>query len=124
MNQHQENGSAMHSAVTRRTVIIFGVCICVILGFSQIDPIKNAVSGVLDVLSPVLLGILMAYIINPLELFFERVFNRILPKEMNPKKRRSFTKTCAITLSIVCLLAVIVLLMFLIIPEFLQSIMR
>ncbi len=119
MNQ-QENNSGV---VTRRTVIIFAACICIILAISQIEPIANAFSSIMDVLFPVFIGVVLAYIISPLESFFERRFARQFSSR-SVRTCRRLSRGLGITLALLVLVAAIVLLLFLIIPEFLQSLSR
>ncbi len=117
--QHQNDSS--EKAIMRRTVIIFGVCICVILGISQISPIKTAIFSILDILTPILIGVLMAYIINPMELRLEKLFLRCFSCIKKEHKRKSLSRTFSVAISIIALLLVIALLIFLIVPEFLLS---
>ncbi len=67
---------------------------------------------------------MLAYIINPLELFFEKLGLKLLPKRASEKTKSRFSRGFGITASILCLISAIVLLLFLVIPEFLQSLMK
>lgn len=119
MNMHDSDNKNNFTA-TSRTVFIFAVCVGVILLISQIDPIMAAVSWVVDMLLPVFIGVILAYIINPFTIVFERwMYN--LWKFKSEKRRKSFARGLAITFSVIVLIAVIALLIFLIIPEFLVS---
>ncbi len=112
------------SVSIKRTLIFFAVSVCLILAFSQIDPIKNTINGVLDILSPVLVGVMLAYVINPVEVFFEKAALKLLPKRISDKTKGKLSRVIGITCSMVCLVLAVVLLLFLIIPEFLQSLMK
>ncbi len=120
-----ENRNDGNSGIAlKRTLVFFAVSVSVILFFSQINPIKNTLNSVFDILSPVLVGVMLAYIINPIEVFFERVALKILPKRASEKTKAGFSRTFGIVVSMACLVLAVVLLLFLIIPEFLQSLMK
>ncbi len=119
-NQTNKNSSTS----IKRTLVFFAVSVCLILALSQIDAIKNTLNGIFDILSPVLVGVMLAYIINPLELFFEKLGVKLLPKRVSEKTKSKFSRGFGIIASILCLISAIVLLLFLIIPEFLQSLMK
>lgn len=125
MNEkHPESQKSNNSSiVTRRTVIIFALCIAVLLLVTQIDAVKSTLSWLGNILSPILVGVVLAYIINPLCMFFEKRFKSIFAKskKMSAKTRHRLARGLSIIISILFLIAVIALLMFLIIPEFLES---
>jgi predicted PurR-regulated permease PerM len=116
--KQQNNG-----LVTRRTVIIFALCIGAILLITQIDAVKSTLSWLGNTLSPILTGVVLAYVINPLCMFFEKRFKRLFArsKKMSAKAKHRVSRGLSILLSILFLIAVIALLLFLIIPEFLES---
>lgn len=116
--KQQNNG-----LVTRRTVIIFALCIGAILLITQIDAVKSTLSWLGNTLSPILVGVVLAYVINPLCMFFEKRFKRLFArsKKMSAKAKHRVSRGLSILLSILFLIAVIALLLFLIIPEFLDS---
>lgn len=116
--KQQNNG-----LVTRRTVIIFALCIGAILLITQIDAVKSTLSWLGNTLSPILVGVVLAYVINPLCMFFEKRFKRLFArsKKMSAKAKHRISRGLSILLSILFLIAIIALLLFLIIPEFLDS---
>ena len=123
MEEKRPETNKTSSIVTRRTVIIFAVCIAVLLLITQIDAVKSTLSHIGGILSPILIGVILAYIINPLCMFFEKRFKRLFAKskKMKARTRHRLARGLSILLSILFLIAVIALLIFLIIPEFLES---
>ena len=67
----EENTSG---AAMRRTVFIFALCITAIILLSRIDAIKSAVGWLFGILSPILIGVVLAYIINPVYVWVEKLF--------------------------------------------------
>lgn len=125
--KHRETKNINNSAtVTRKTVIIFALVIGALLVITQSDAVKGTLSWLGGILSPILVGVVLAYVINPLCMFFEKRFKKLFSKseKMTAKTRHKLSRGLSILLSILFLLAVIVLLMFLIIPEFLESFKR
>ncbi len=111
------------SVVTRRTVVVFAVAICTLMLITQIESVSNALGWLTDVLAPVLTGVIFAYIINPVYMFFEkRVFN-LLSRSKKIKKRTAerVSRGVGVLLAVIFLISIIALLLFLIIPEFLDS---
>lgn len=106
-----------------KTVMIFAVCICAILLISQIDAVKTVFSTTLSVMSPIIMGVIFAYIINPLDVAVDNFISKRLEKnkKMKPSTKRNIARTCSIALSMLSLLAGISLLLLLIIPEFWNS---
>lgn len=125
MDEERQN-KKQNEAVTRRTAIIFSVCIAVILLITQIDTVNNLIRSLTSILSPVIMGVIFAYIINPLCGIFERFFMRMLSKikRLSSEAKAKTARGLGVLLSIVFLIAVIALLLFLIIPEFLESVQK
>ena len=116
----EENTSG---AAMRRTVFIFALCITAIILLSRIDAIKSAVGWLFGILSPILIGVVLAYIINPVYVWVEKLFLKAFAKckRMSNKWRLRLSHGLGVALSVSFMLAVIALLLFLIIPELLES---
>ena len=114
----EENTSG---AAMRRTVFIFALCITAIILLSRIDAIKSAVGWLFGILSPILIGVVLAYIINPVYVWVEKLLLKAFAKckRMSNKWRLRLSHGLGVALSVSFMLAVIALLLFLIIPELL-----
>ena len=110
-------------AAMRRTVFIFALCITAIILLSRIDAIKSAVGWLFGILSPILIGVVLAYIINPVYVWVEKLLLKAFAKckRMSNKWRLRLSHGLGVALSVSFMLAVIALLLFLIIPELLES---
>ena len=109
------------TAVNGRTVVIFAVIICAILLVTQIESVKNALDWLTTTLTPVFMGVIFAYIINPVFRYFERSVSKLLPNRLKVSTRTKIARGSGIAISVFILLSIIALLLFLIIPEFLES---
>ncbi len=118
MNKKEAQG------ITTRTVVVFVVCVALLFFLAQFDAIKNVVGTLVDILSPVIIGVVVAYILNPLTVFIERKVSHLLVKinKIKDTTRKRVSRGIGIVFSLVVLVAVISLLMFLIIPEFVDNV--
>ena len=125
MDDKKQN-TAQDTRAGRKTIIIFAVCVAAILLIGQIDKISSFFGYIASILSPVIMGVIFAYIINPLCRLLERLFGRLFAKakKMKERTRARLAHGIAVLLSVLALLAIIALLLFLIIPEFLESVYK
>ncbi len=121
MNQHNDKREErVKEAVNKRTFFILAVIIGFIFLLSQLDPIKTVVEKIVDMLFPVFLGVAFAYIVNPFTSFLERRLYKWF-KFKKEKARRRFARGMSVGLSLFALLLAITLLVFLILPEFIEN---
>ena len=124
MNEKKgQKGEKTNAIVNKRAALIFAVIIGLMLLVSQMEPIMNVVEKIMDMMFPVLLGVILAYVVNPFTVFLEKRFYKWF-KFKREKARRRFAKGMAVVLSLFALLLTITLLIFLIIPEFLDNLNR
>jgi predicted PurR-regulated permease PerM len=124
---NEKNPNTKHNSdSTLKTVLIFAIVIASIMLISQISVIKYVITQVISVLSPVFVGVILAYIINPIYVMFEKWFTRILSrsKKISSDSVERSSRVLSVIISVVCLLLFIALLLFLIIPEFLDSLTK
>ena len=96
-------------------VIVYAVVFFLIVALSNLSAINSFLARVLGILSPVLLGLCIAYLINPLFRVFERrAFYRVRPA--------SLRRTLALLLTYAVVVALIAGLLLLIIPQLIGSI--
>ncbi len=96
-------------------IIVYAVVFFLIVALSNLSAINSFLAKVLDILAPVLLGLCIAYLINPLFRIFERrVFYRVRPA--------SLRRTLALLLTYAVVIALIAGLLLLIIPQLIGSI--
>ena len=96
-------------------VIVYAVVFFLIVALSNLSAINSFLARVLDILSPVLLGLCIAYLINPLFRVFERrAFYRVRPA--------SLRRALALLLTYAVVVALIAGLLLLIIPQLIGSI--
>ncbi len=77
----------------------------------------------MGILQPVIMGFIVAYLLNPVMVFFERHLIRYLqPRIKNPKKAKRTARFLATVGAVIFLLLIIFLLLYMMIPELIKSI--
>ena len=97
---------------------------CVVLYFAllRLDSITNAVSMVIDVLKPILYGMVIAYLLNPIVKQVDRILVPRLEKYMQKNRAKKCSRGIGVILSLVFLFALITALCNMLIPELVKSI--
>ena len=96
-------------------ILILAVAFVVLYAIVNISNISSVVSGVIAVLNPVILGLGLAYLLNPILKFFER---KAYKKIRSKKLLRVLSLISTYAVSILFLTAVV----FLIIPQLIESV--
>lgn len=116
-------------AVKRQRIyrIIGLIVLAIILIFIlyRIEQVGETVSWFADILQPIFWGVGMAYLLNPVLIFFEARFHRFFSKYDKTKKReKGLTKFFSIFITVILAIVLLVSLLLLIIPEFLKSLQK
>lgn len=122
MDGRREN---VHLAKIGLMVFITFVC-CILFFFSVLryQGFANGWHKVISAAQPIIIGLVLAYLLNPVMKFFERHLYRLFKDRMKTdQKARKMARGIAITCSIIFLIAVIVLLIAAIVPSVINSIM-
>lgn len=106
---------------------IFGViCLSILFFFFlyRIDTILGAIGGIIKILMPIIYGLVIAYILNPIiKLLENKVFNKLLSKtNMSNEKIKKHSRNYSIATAAIIFLLVLYLLISYIIPEIIASI--
>lgn len=108
-------------------ITAFGVIACCILFYMLLqhgNSIGDAISSLLGILSPIIWGLVIAYLLWPLTKVFQRKLFEPLLKKIWPKKpvRTSLARGLSVALSILVALLIIAALIWLIIPQIYTSV--
>ena len=109
-----ENQKYLKSLAVILAAILFFVII------SNISTVGNALSKILSVFSPLILGLCIAFVINlPLRFLEERVFGKLTRK--NGKVWSKVKRPLCLTLSVLFLLSVITVFLSFVVPELIRT---
>lgn len=117
--------SKFKEQVIKSMSMFFVVAACILFYFAllRLSTISKTVRTVLAVLKPVIYGMVIAYLLNPLVKWAERRMMHFLEKHFPKfKKKQAFSRGCGIFVAILLMLVVIVELLNMMIPQLYVSI--
>lgn len=97
---------------------------CIAFGFIilRFDSIIKDFQVLLGILKPIIIGIILAYILNPVMKSFEKFFYRIFKKESSDPKAKKQIRSISLLITIILFLVVIGILLAAILPDLAVSI--
>ena len=100
----------------------FAACVIFYFLLLRIEDISVGVSKVIDVLKPILYGMVIAYLLNPIVKQIDRWLIPQLKKKMSQEKAKKVSRSVGVFTALVMLLALILALCNMLIPELYKSI--
>lgn len=101
------------------TVITFAICLFLVVIVQKFSAISGVLASFANVIAPVTWGIVIAYIVNPLMKFFERVFGKCFEKK---KPRRKLVRSLSVAFGLLTLLAVLFAIVAVLLPQVVESV--
>lgn len=111
--------NSKYTTIAIYVIIVFVICLLFVSMVFNNEKYIHYIKLVFKVLAPVIWGGVIAYLLNPIMKFFERVFKKALCKK---KERRALVRSLSIASTMLITLSLIALLIITIIPEVMQSI--
>ena len=103
--------------------LVIVACIMCYFAFLRIDDIAKFLKEVATILQPIIMGLVFAYLLNPMVKMIERNLIPVLDEKIkNEKKVRSLARNIGVFTSILITLAVVILLLNMVLPELYESI--
>lgn len=114
----------MSAGATAFLVIALGII--AFFAIYKLDEISAFVNTVFYILQPIVFGLVIAYVLNPVVRFFERNLEKLTKKKKvkSPEKKKAIIRNTSIFLSLVLTLTVLAVLLNMIIPELVESITK
>lgn len=100
-------------------IIVFAVCLLLSAIVFKYNIFLSYFNKIVKVLSPVIWGLVIAYLLNPLVGFTEKKLNKYIFKK---KKRPSLSRSIGIAVSLIIMLGIIIAIVGTIVPEIIGSI--
>jgi len=105
--------------------LVLAAAIILIFFFIQKEDFSDVFGNLMSAMSPVILGAVLAYIMNPLMSFFDRKISHFLLKRVRKKKRAlSFSKGMSLVLTLIVVVLIIGILVYMLVPEVTATIKR
>lgn len=101
-------------------VITFAICLLLVVIVQKFSLISVALAAFAKVIAPVTWGVIIAYIVNPLMKFFERVFGKCFEKN---KPHRKLVRSLSVAFGLLTLLAVLFAIVAVLLPQVIESVM-
>ena len=114
------NWNEKYTTVSVYTVITFTACIVVYAFIINFTGIGGIINTVFDVASPVIWGLIIAYLLNPVMKWTEKRLKKFTEKE---KKRPKLTRAVSVTLTMIIFIAMLIALCSIIVPQVTDSLM-
>ena len=105
---------------------LFAAIAASILFFFFLFKLKNIFSGVkiiLDILSPISYGLILAYLLTPIYNKFEKRLEPFLLKKLSPKKGKALAKATATLITLLLMVAILTVFFWTVFPQVYKSIL-
>ena len=119
MNKNKFEKNSKYFTITVYALIGFLICALLVKVIFQFSNVWGAVKVLFGVLSPFVVGTILAYLINPMFKFFDYTLFR---KWLHMTKRRKLRKTLSLLLAYIIVFGLITALIYIIVPQFVLSI--
>ncbi|MGN0621956.1 MAG: AI-2E family transporter [Porcipelethomonas sp.] len=111
--------NAKHNTVAVYCIIVFTVCLALVALVFKYGTFIAYAKRLISVFSPIIWGVVIAYLLNPLMMFAEKQLRRVLCRK---KERKKLVRALSICISFVILIGIVVMLVGSIVPELITSI--
>lgn len=102
--------------------IVFCCCLLVVFLVFRFDQIKGAISGFTDIAQPILYGLVIGYLMNPVMSWIERGNLKLLKRKGENPKTRRLVRTVSSILAVFVFILVIAALLSMVIPQVVSNI--
>lgn len=112
-----------HASAGLTAFLVIVASILVLFIVWRFDVIASAVGVIFSALMPVVMGLVIAYLLLPVMRFFEKLYYpKIAKKASKPSRAKKVTRGLAIITAMIIALAVIVGLLWLLLPQLIESV--
>ena len=108
-----------YTTISIYTIITFAICLLMIVLIQKSEVIAGYLKEIARVLAPVTWGIVIAYIANPIMVWFERKLKKVIEKK---KKHPKIVRVLSVSISIILLVAILTSLIAILLPQVIDSI--
>lgn len=108
-----------YNTISAYVLITFTLCLLVLVMIFKFSIIQLYLNKIIKILAPIIWGLVMAYLLNPLMKFIEKYVSKLTNRK---KERKKLTRAISITLVITIFLSLMFALIGNVVPEILDSI--
>lgn len=105
------------------TMLIVGMGLVVFFALYRFEAIAAVIGKIMNILAPVIYGLAIAYILNPIVKFWEKkIYSLLCKKYKNTGKNKRIARSLGILIALAMAIAVLFVLFYLVIPELISTI--
>lgn len=108
-----------YTTIAFYAALVIAVNVLLVVAVFKFSTIYRILSVIVSALTPVILGLVIAFLMNPIMVKFENLFRNKVVK--NPAKKK-FTRACSVTVASLVFLGIVVGLIYVVVPELINSI--
>ncbi len=108
-----------YNIIATYALAVIGISILMVTAVFNIDKIFAAISKIISVIMPIIWGLAIAYLLNPIMVFTEKKINRYIFRK-NPHKKAA--RRISVALTTIIILLVVAFLISIVVPEVSSSI--
>ncbi len=110
-------------AVGLTIILVVIVCILIFFLLFRVREVSSVLSKLLDVLQPVIFGFILAYLLNPVMMFFEEHLKKAFKKRItNPRRFKNTVRGLSIACAMAVFLVFVTILIVMVVPQLIASI--
>lgn len=113
------NWNSKYTTISVYTIITFSICILIYAVLFNFTVIGDFIRTLMKILAPIIWGIVIAYLVNPIMKWIEKRLSKIIEKK---KPHFKITRILSLTFAMIIFLAVIAALGAIILPQVIESI--
>lgn len=114
------NWNEKYNTISVYTIITFGACILVYALLFNFTIIGQAISTVFKVTAPIIWGLIIAYLLNPVMMWTEKRLKRITERN---KPHPKLSRIISVVITMVVFLAMLIALCSIVVPQVIDSLM-
>lgn len=104
-------------------MLIIGIGLLTFFALYRFEAIAGIVGKIFNILAPILYGIAIAYILNPIMVFWEKkIYSLFSKKNKNMEKVKKISRGLGITVSLLMAIAVLFVIFYLVLPELISTV--
>lgn len=104
-------------------MLIIGIGLLTFFALYRFEAIAGIVGKIFNILAPILYGVAIAYILNPIMMFWEKKFYSLLSKKTtNIEKVQKVSRGLGIFVSLLIAIAVLFVIFYLVLPELISTV--
>ncbi|HOV41946.1 MAG TPA: AI-2E family transporter, partial [Oscillospiraceae bacterium] len=108
-----------YNTIAAYAIATFAVCLLLVIIIFRFSTLAGVVKNLLHILNPIIWGIVIAYLLNPIMMFFERLFVKAFDKK---KPHKKLNRYLSIAVTSILTLLVIISIAAVLIPQIIGSI--